>query len=206
MEERIAAAIRLQATPQIAPALNLMNGFVLNETLEDDGRRLPVDALEGQKATIEPRLEQVRQVGVDFSATWMVGQRGQQPPTHIDEDRRSARRHVAPPEQLLPRRFNRLLQRQQVGRRLVESIRIGRLANVFGIDGERLGESIEEALDLVVVKALICAEHVGGNSRARDLTTLREERAAQINRVLDVAGFREIGAGTFQRAKNAREI
>jgi hypothetical protein len=44
-EEGITTAVGSKTTPQIAPPLNLMHGFVLNQALEDDGRRLPVDPL-----------------------------------------------------------------------------------------------------------------------------------------------------------------
>ena len=116
MEERIATAIRFETTPQVAPPLNLVDSFVLNEALEHDGRRLPVDALQGEKPAVEPRSEQVRQIGVDLGAIGMVAKRRQQSPPQIHQDGRASRRHVAPPEQLLPRRFDRLLQRNQLGR------------------------------------------------------------------------------------------
>ena len=77
MEERIAAAIGFQTPPQIPPSLNLVDGFVLDQALQDDRRRLPVDPLQREKAAVEPRSEQVREVGVDLGAVRVVGNRAQ---------------------------------------------------------------------------------------------------------------------------------
>ena len=50
MEERIAAAVGFETPPQIAPSLNLVHGFVLDQALEDDRRRLPVDPLQRRES------------------------------------------------------------------------------------------------------------------------------------------------------------
>ena len=115
MKERIAAAIRFQTSPQVTPPLDLMHGFVLNQALEDDRRRLPVDPLQRQEAAIEPRSKQVGQVGIDFGAIRMGTKGAQQPPTHVDQDGSASRRHVPSPEQLLAGRLHCFLQRQQGG-------------------------------------------------------------------------------------------
>ena len=77
MEERITAAIRFQATPQVVPPLNLVNGFVLNQAFEDDRRCLPVYPRQCQEPAIEPRLEQVLEIGVQRNTIRMGTQRAQ---------------------------------------------------------------------------------------------------------------------------------
>ncbi len=190
MEERIAAAIRFQATPQVVPPLNLVDSFVLNQPLEDNRRRLPVDPGQRQEAAIEPRPEQVRQVGVDFGTMRMVTERAQQPPTHFHQDGRASRCHVAAPEQLLAWRFDGLLQGEQVRWRRIEPVCCGRLPHRLGIDREYLHQSIEKPLDLFLTEPLIGAEHLGGHSGTRDLPALREQRPAELDCAVDIPGPR----------------
>ena len=46
MEEREAAPVGFQPAPQVAPALDRVHRLVLDQLLEHDRRRVPVDALE----------------------------------------------------------------------------------------------------------------------------------------------------------------
>ena len=46
MEEREAAAVGREPAAQVVPARDLVHGLVLDQLLEHDRRRVPVDALE----------------------------------------------------------------------------------------------------------------------------------------------------------------
>ena len=65
MKERVTAAVRFEPASQIAPALDLMNRLVLDQPLEHQRGRAPLDSLQHQEAAIEPGAEQVREVGID---------------------------------------------------------------------------------------------------------------------------------------------
>ena len=104
---------------QVFPAGDFVDGFVLDQLLEYQCRGAPVDALEPQKAAVEPRAEQVLEVRVDADPIGVCLQLAQQPAPHVDKRRGGARRHVEAAEQFLARRFDGALQRDQVMRRRI---------------------------------------------------------------------------------------
>ena len=120
----------------------------------------------------------------------MVTERAQQPPTHVHQDGRASRRHVAAPEQLLAWRFDGLLQSEQVRWRRIEPVCCCRLPHRLGIDRECLHQSIEKPLDLFLTEPLIGAEHLGGHSGTRDLPALSEQRPAELDCTVDIPGPR----------------
>src|SRR5689334_9049845 len=65
VKECEAASIVLQPSSQIGPAIDLVNGLVLNQPFEDDGGCSPIDPSQLQKPSVEPGREQVNQVQVD---------------------------------------------------------------------------------------------------------------------------------------------
>ena len=65
VEEGEAAAILRQPPPQIVPAVDRMHRLVVDQLLEHDRGRAPVDALEHQETAVEPGAEQVQEIGVD---------------------------------------------------------------------------------------------------------------------------------------------
>ena len=90
MKEGVAAAIGVEPAAQVAPALDLVNRFVLDQALEHQRGRPPVDAPEDQESPIEPRPEQVDEVGIDADAFGMAGQRPEKVPADVDEHRGAA--------------------------------------------------------------------------------------------------------------------
>ena len=68
MEEREALAIwRIETPSQVAPAGNFVDGFVADDFFEYNRRRMPVDRAQLQESAIEPGMEQVLEVGIDFT-------------------------------------------------------------------------------------------------------------------------------------------
>ena len=74
MKERIAAPIGLEPAPQVVPSLDLMDRFVLDQPFENQRGCSPVDTLEHQEAAVEPRPEQMNQVGVDRGPIGLLSQ------------------------------------------------------------------------------------------------------------------------------------
>ena len=54
MKEGEAAAVGLQPAAQVIPAVDLMDGLVMDDPLEEGGRRMPVDTRQLQEARVEP--------------------------------------------------------------------------------------------------------------------------------------------------------
>src|SRR5918996_5973522 len=65
MEKREAAPVGGEPAAQIVPSGDFVNRFVLDQFLENDRRRIPVDALKCEKAPIEPGPEEMLEVGLD---------------------------------------------------------------------------------------------------------------------------------------------
>ena len=109
--------VRLQAAveppPQIVPALNLVDRLVLDQTLEDHRRGVPVDALKDQEPAIEPRPEQVQQIRVDTDPFGVRGECFEHLAPHLEKYRRASGRHVGAAEQFLTRRFHGVLQLEE---------------------------------------------------------------------------------------------
>jgi hypothetical protein len=113
MKKAETAPVGGEASAQVLPAGDFMHCLVLNELFEHDRRRAPVDALEFQKAAVEPRTEQMREVRIDGRQLRRRFQLARQPPAHIDQCGGGARRDVQPAEQFLARRFDGALQINQ---------------------------------------------------------------------------------------------
>src|SRR5690349_17466444 len=105
MKERVASPIALEASPQVVPPLNLMYRLMLDQSLENQRRRPPVNPLHDEEAAVEPRAEQVQQVGFDDSAVRVLGDGFQKVRTHLDERARSTRGRIEPAKQLLTTRL-----------------------------------------------------------------------------------------------------
>src|SRR5262249_4968936 len=127
MEEGVASPVFFETPPQIVPALDLMNGLVLNEALENQGRRAPIDSLQDEEAAIEPRTKQVFEVGVDGGSFRVLRERAQHIRAHPHQQAGAAGSGVEAPEQLLPARFRRGLERRETRVRPIPAV---------GIDGK----------------------------------------------------------------------
>ena len=54
LEKGKATAVCFHPAAQVRPAADLMNGLILNQLLQRQSRRLPINALQAQEATVEP--------------------------------------------------------------------------------------------------------------------------------------------------------
>src|ERR1700733_15005670 len=114
MEERIAAAVCFETPPQIVPALDLMDGLILDQFFQDDGRSAPVNATQRQKAAVKPRGEKVREIGRDGLQPCRTVSLLQDLAPHRHQNTGAIGRLVEPAEQLLARRLYHLLQTCQM--------------------------------------------------------------------------------------------
>ena len=64
MEERIAAAVGVQAVLQVAPGADLVHRLVAHQLFQQRRRAVPVDPLQFQEADVEPGREQPAQIGL----------------------------------------------------------------------------------------------------------------------------------------------
>ena len=62
MEKGIAAAVGFQPAAKVAPSLNLMHGFKLDQLFQHGGGGMPVDFREHQETAVEPGREQVAKI------------------------------------------------------------------------------------------------------------------------------------------------
>ena len=124
MKERIASTVGFEPAAEIVPSLDLVNRFVVNQPLEDERRRAPVDPLQDQKASIEPGSKQMDQVDVDANPLRMRRERRQELPAHLHEHPDPVPRHVEAAEQLLTRRLHGGLQANQVRLGRVRTVRV----------------------------------------------------------------------------------
>ena len=91
VEEGEAAAVGLQAAAQVVPAVDGVHGLVVDDLFQQLGRRVPVDTAHLQEAGVEPRAEQVQQVGFERHQFGLLRQPLQQRAAHAHQRARCRR-------------------------------------------------------------------------------------------------------------------
>ena len=92
---------------QIVPVADLVHRLVADDLLEDVGGRRPVDAPQHQEAAVEPRREEMHEIGVDRCELRVHLDARREVPRACDQRRGAAGREVDPAEQFLPARLGR---------------------------------------------------------------------------------------------------
>ena len=106
MEEGVAAPVRrIDAAAQIVPAPDAMHRLVADDLFQDHRRRRPVDPAQHQEAAVEPRREQMHEVGIDRLEIVAVIERVEQLLAHAHQRGGAAGREIEPAQQLLPARL-----------------------------------------------------------------------------------------------------
>ena len=152
MEERVTATIGFKAAPQVAPALDLVHRLILNQPLEHQRRRPPVDASQHEEPTVEPGSEEVHEVGIDASPFWVVAERRQELSPEIDERRRATRDHVESAKESLAAAIRPLSAAGSNSSGRFGPIRIHGLEHTVGVWRELVHEAVEERIDSGVVE------------------------------------------------------
>ena len=189
MEEAEAAAVgRLHAAAQIVPALDLVHGLVADDPLQHVGWARPVDRPQDEKAAVEPRAEQMREVVVDLAQLRFLAAVLDEVLTHRHQRRGAARGEIEPPEQLLAGRLDRLQQRLQIPGRRVLLVGFPGLPDARQIRIKAAGEQAEELDPSRHGRGDIEVEHLLGQRHARRLTAARDQGTAEA-----LQGFRLLG-------------
>src|SRR5262245_31453650 len=132
---------------------------MLNELLEDDGRRAPIDPFESKKATVEPGREQMPQVSVHAFEPGTGRKERQKIRSHRHDALGSAWRTVGAPEEFLARRFDDVEQPGDRGR-----VRLTRIVFERGLDRVAIPpewwieQAVEELLFFRRLEPLVAGE------------------------------------------------
>ncbi len=109
MEEAVAAPVAgREAAAQIVPVADGVDLLVTDDLFKDVGGRGPVDPLQHEKTSVEPRREQMDEIAVDMLERGMIRDMGQQHFPHLDQRRSAAWCKVEPPDQFLAPRLGSL--------------------------------------------------------------------------------------------------
>ena len=65
VEEAVAAAVAVEPVLDVGPALDVVHRLVLDQLLDQRGRRVPADAAQVQEGDVEPGGEQVFELGIE---------------------------------------------------------------------------------------------------------------------------------------------
>ena len=182
MEKRVAAPVGLQPAPQVGPTLDLVHRLVLDQLFQHDRRGAPVDPLQHQEAAVEPRVEQVRQVGIDADPMRSLDQLLEHPAAHLEQHGRAAGHRVQAPEKLLAARLHRTLQPDQVGLRRVLAVGVRNPYHILRIGREFLDQQVEEDTEREILEALVRRQRLARQPGAGDVAALRQQRMTQPDR------------------------
>ncbi len=189
MEEGVAAPVRrVDACAQVLPVADLVHRLVLDDLFQDHGRRRPVDPAQHQEAAVEPRREQVHEIGVDGGEIVAMVERVHELLAHGDQRFRPARRHVEPAKQLLAPRLGAAVKLGggRIGRRLFP--RLDRALDALAVGTETGRQRLEEGDARADGELGIAHEHFARERGAGRFAADREERVAQVDEVLRVLG------------------
>ena len=114
----------------------------------------------------------MHEVRIDPGAFGMLAESTQQIGPHRDEELCASRRGVEPSEQLLPARFRRPVQREDVRGRRIHLIGVDGSAQVHGVSGVVGDHCIEKCAAAVVVQLVVRGNRFRCNARARDFSSL----------------------------------
>ena len=116
VEEPEAAPVRLQAAAQVVPVEHLVYRLVLDDLLQHEGRRAPVDTVQLEESAVEPGAEHVHEVVVHELELRAPGQRGEQGHAHRHDVAGPVRGGVHQPQQGLAPWLGRRRERCRRGR------------------------------------------------------------------------------------------
>ena len=108
MEKGVAAPVRrIDAAAQIIPIADGVNGLIADDLFQDARGSRPVDALQDEKAAVEPGREEVDKIRIHHAEIIAVVHRVDDLLAHAHKCSGSVGRKIEPAEQFLPQRFGR---------------------------------------------------------------------------------------------------
>ena len=91
MEEAVAAAVAVQPVLHVGPARDVVHRLVLDQLLDQRGRRVPADAAQVEEGDVEPGGEQVLELGVQRQQALVALQVRQQFGAQVDQEAHAVR-------------------------------------------------------------------------------------------------------------------
>ena len=184
VEESEAAAVRLQSPAQIFPVEDLVHRLVLDDLLEHERRRAPVDSVQIEESAVEPGAEHVHEVGVHKLELRAPGQRVEKGDAHREDVARAVRSGVHQAQELVAPRLGRRRQgrRRFRGRRGAVAFQGG--IQSCGLGAEIAAQELEERVPLLRVEARECIEGAAGERHHRRFALGAKQAAAQRANVL----------------------
>ena len=204
VEEGVAAPIgRIDAVAQVAPVVDLVHRLVLDDLLQDVGGRRPVDPAQHQEAAVEPRREQVDEVGVDRRKVVAMVHGVHQTLAHRHQRLGAAWREIEAPQQLLPTRLGGAVQLGggDVVRCLLPGV--DGAADALEVGPEPVGERLEEGDARAGGELGEAQQNVARERGAGRLAAHRDELLAQVDQVLGVLGGGAATAGAVDERTTA---
>ena len=163
------AVVGLQAAAQFAPALDFMHGLVGDDFFEDVRGRGPVYRFHQQEAAVEPRVEQVMEIGIDTFQLGLLAHRAEQVLAYLDQPAGTAGGEVDPPQQFLPVRLGGRGYAQQVGRVGTSLVAFHRVPDLGHIDVEVGEQQVEKLQAAGVVELFVGVQDPFREQQARVL-------------------------------------
>jgi hypothetical protein len=185
MEERVAAAIRrIDAAAQVVPARDLVDRLVADDLFQDHRRRRPVDPAQHQEAAVEPRREQMHEVGIHRREVLAVVHRIKELLAHPHQHGGAARRKIETPQQLLPARLGREMDasRGLVGRSRLPGLDRG--LKLVAVRPEPVRQGFEERDPRPDRQFGVFFENLAGQRHARRLAAAGQQLFAQFGQAL----------------------
>jgi hypothetical protein len=162
-----------------------VDGLVGDQLLQHRRRGLPIDPPELEEAAIEPRRQQVTQIGIEGLQVRLAAQVGEQVLAHRHQRRGAALRHVHAAKQLLAGRLGRLGElRCALGRGLRQVGLGGGPQRLLGRQEARH----EKAIEHDPVRRAELAQRgmqLAGDRRAGCLAALRHQRGRKFPRPVE---------------------
>ena len=181
MEEGVAAPVRrIDAAAQIVPAPDAVHRLVADDLFQDHRRRRPVDPAQHQEAAVEPRREQMHEVGIDRLEILAVIERIEQLLAHAHQRGGAARREIEPAQQFLPARPRRRHGfRRRSCRRARPARRRWRHRAATRSGPKRFASASKKAMRGPVVSSAYLARISSGQRHARRLAAPGQQFLAQ---------------------------
>ncbi|MDI9330286.1 MAG: hypothetical protein QM527_03010 [Alphaproteobacteria bacterium] len=168
-------AIGLQAVTQVIPTIDGVHRLVLDDFFQQLGTGIPGDLMQLQKPRVEPRGEQMVQIGIQCAHVGVVAHLGQQLGAQPHQSARRVRGAIDAPQQLLPRGFHHPKQVHQVDPVGLVGIGGGSLLNHHWVGVEPSRKELEKLGPLRRVQLLVALDDESGHALGVRFASLAEQ-------------------------------
>ncbi len=204
VEKGVAAAVfRVQAAAQRGPVADLMHRLVTDQFFQHGRRGVPVDALQHQKAAVEPRIEKMRKVGIQGRKGGRGAEPFQQVGAHLDQLVGASRAEVEAAQQVLPPGLASAEKPRQGFVVLALAVHLVGRVDLFGVSRVGIGQQREKRVLFLLGQLAIVAKGCLSGQYLRGFATWQHQLFTSVEKPLEVhfgrvGGHRAVfGAGAF---------